>query len=160
MMERQRLKKRKKQKLDSDDSAGEYHITMVTVISDVIDEYCPDNQLNETSDDSCSSGVDESIVNGNHPSDSSEECMEVTPSTKKSTKLSSTTPQRPNGISKKKSLIPVTPSQLNCSANVRMVMYVCCNCIICYCIRLLYHHPLGAMLPVVMENLPMKDLSG
>lgn len=80
-----------------------------------IDEYCPDN-INECSDESCSSGVDESIANGDHHSDGSEECMDVTPS-----RTVSSTPKRPNGISKKKkSPNTVTPSQiLNSSANVR-----------------------------------------
>ena len=116
MMERRRLKKRKKQKLDSDDSAGDCCVSMVTIISNVVDEYCPGNH-NESSDDSCSSGVDETVVNGNHPTeDSSEECVEVTPSRKLS---SNSTPRRPNGISKKrKSAAALTPSQLNCSGNV------------------------------------------
>ena len=118
MMERRQLKKRKKQKLDSDDSAGDCCISMVTIVSNFIDEYCPGNH-NESSDDSCSSGVDVTVVNSNHPSeDSSEECMEVTPS-RKTTLSSNSTPRRPNGISKKrKSPVALTPSQLNCSVNV------------------------------------------
>ena len=117
MMERKRFKKRKKQKLDSDDSAGDCCVSMVTIVNNDIDEYCPSNH-NESSDDACSSGVDEAVVNGNHPSDSSEECMDVTPS-RKAAVLSSSTPRRPNGISKKKrSPVAVIPS-LNCSVNVR-----------------------------------------
>lgn len=98
---------------------------MVTAtVSDVTDEYCPDN-ANEISDDSCSSGVDESVANGNDHSDSSEECMDVTPSSKKSAALHSSTPQRPNGISKKKKSPPtLTPSQLNCSVNVRKYVVI------------------------------------
>ena len=113
MMERQRLKKRKKQKLDSDDSAGDCHVSMVTIVNNVIDEYCPGNQ---SSDDTSSSG--EAVVNGNHRSDSSEEGITPTQSSKAA--LSSSTPQRPNGVSKKKKLpVSLTPSQLNCSVNVR-----------------------------------------
>lgn len=95
---------------------------MITTVSDVIDEYCPGN-TNESSDDSYSSGVDECIVNGGHPSDSSEECMDVTPSSKKSTTLQLSTPRRPNSIpKKKKSQVAVTPAQLNSSLNVTKVM--------------------------------------
>ena len=86
---------------------------MVTVVNEVIDEYCPGNTI-ESSDDTCSSGVDESVVNGNNPSGSSEECMDVTPSRKAVTPLSSSTPRRPNGVTKRKS-----STALNCSANVR-----------------------------------------
>lgn len=123
---------------------------------DITDEYCPGNII-ESSDDNCSSGVDEAVANGNHPSDSSEECMEVTPSSKTSTPLPSSTPRRSNGIKKKRSSI--TPSQLNHSVNVRnhvMLLYV----IVVIKYYRLYHHPLGAMLLVVMENLLMKDLNG
>jgi len=85
--------------------------------SDITDEYCPGNII-ESSDDSCSSGVDETIANGNSPSDNSEECGEDIPSNKKSTLLPSSTPRRSNGIRKKKHSV-TTPSQLNCSVNVR-----------------------------------------
>ena len=93
---------------------------MLTIVSDATDDYCPDN-VNESSDDSCSSGVDESVANGNQSSDSSGECIDVTPSSKKSTALLSSTPRRPNGgITKKKKSLNVTmPSQLNSSVNVR-----------------------------------------
>ena len=85
---------------------------MVTIVNEVTDEYYPGNNI-ESSDDTGSSGVDESVVNGNHPSGSSEECMEVTPS-RKAAPLSSSTPRRPNGVTKRKSL-----AVLNCSVNVR-----------------------------------------
>ena len=94
---------------------------MLTTVSDATDDYCPDN-INESSDNSCSSGVDESVANGNQSSDSSGECIDVTPSSKKSTALLSSTPRRPNGggvPKKKKSLNVTMPSQLNSSVNVR-----------------------------------------
>ena len=90
---------------------------MVTAISDVTDDYGPD--INESSDDSCSSGVDESVANSNQSSDSSGECIDITPSTKKSTaSLSSSTPRRPNGVpKKKKAMNSITPTR---SVNVRL----------------------------------------
>lgn len=93
---------------------------MITTISDVTDDYCPDN-VNESSDDTCSSGVDESVANGNHSSDDSGECIDITPSCKKPTALLSSTPRRPNGVPKKKKSLNVTASsQINSSVNVRV----------------------------------------